>query len=115
MSDDKQFDKRCSVCGDQEVFICGRADCPREGSVDKHGLVYRLHNWCNEVHGYPYDMLVEDAQGLMTEAAEALSAREPIDARTFIEAVSAMGFPKGWEHVAEEAERIRQLYVGEKP
>ena len=30
------------------------------------------------------------------------------EADTFVDAVSAMRFPKGWEHVAEEAKRIRK-------
>jgi hypothetical protein len=47
--------------------------------------------------------------GEVVRLSNDVSAAPPLDARTFIEAVSAMRFPKGWEYVAEEAERIRQL------
>ncbi len=45
----------------------------------------------------------------LNQALLAVSATRPTDADTFVDAVSAMQFPKGWEHVSEEAERIRKL------
>lgn len=48
----------------------------KQPNATKRGLVYRLHNWCNEAVGSRGpDDIIEDAQHLMTEAAEALTAR----------------------------------------
>ena len=52
---------------------------------DKPSLVYRLHDWCNQ--DFTGKDVVEDAQWLMTEAAEVLaatakSASDPLKCRT---------------------------------
>lgn len=47
MNENKTSDKHCSVCGDQEVFICGRAGCPRGNSLDKEQLLREI----DEAHG----------------------------------------------------------------
>lgn len=55
-------------------------------------------------------MLIDVRNAIAQAVAESASDRAAaLEAWTFIDAVSAMGFPKEWEYVAEEANRLRAL------
>jgi hypothetical protein len=60
---------------------------------------------------HPGKSICEDCEKKAKAAVPSATALPEwaIDASTFLDAVSAMAMPKGWGHVVEEAERIRNM------